>query len=102
LVVGRNAAAQLEVPSIGLGFAADYRGFDPRRSRVNRGVYEGSCYTTLANLYDISRSQIEERERKRRAQWRRLIQHPHDTQPVPLFITKFRLCFIKAHAAMLL
>ena len=52
--------------------AADYRGFDPGRSRVNRGVYEGSWYTTLANLYDISRSQIEQRERKRRAR-RRLI-----------------------------
>jgi WD40 repeat protein len=52
--------------------AADYRGFDPGRSRVDRGVYEGSWYTTLANLYDISRSQIEQRERKRRAR-RRLI-----------------------------
>jgi hypothetical protein len=52
--------------------AADYRGFDPGRSRVDRGVYEGSWYTTLATLYDISRSQIEQRERKRRAR-RRLI-----------------------------
>jgi hypothetical protein len=53
--------------------AADYRGFAPGRSRVNHGVYEGSWYTTLANLYDISRSQIEERERKRRARRRRVI-----------------------------
>lgn len=50
--------------------AVDYRGFDPGRSRVDRGVYESSWYTTLANLYDISRSQIEQRERKRRAQRR--------------------------------
>lgn len=50
--------------------AVDYRGFDPRRSRVDRGVYEGSWYTTLANLFDVSRSQIEQRERKRRAQRR--------------------------------
>lgn len=53
--------------------AADYRGFDPGRSRVDRGVYEGSWYTTLANLYDVSRSQIEQRERKRRAKKRRNI-----------------------------
>ena len=52
--------------------AADYRGFDPGGSRVDRGAYEGSWYTTLANLYDISRSQIEQRERKRRVR-RRLI-----------------------------
>src|SRR5215472_25657 len=53
--------------------AADYRGFDPGRSRVDRGPYEGSWYTTLANLYDISRSEIEQRERKRRRARRRLI-----------------------------
>jgi len=53
-----------------LPLATDYRGFDPGRSRVDRGVYEGSWYTTLANLYDVSRSQIEQRERKRRAQRR--------------------------------
>ena len=52
---------------LNMPLAADYRGFDPGRSRVDRGVYEGSWYTTLANLYDISRSQIEQRERKRRA-----------------------------------
>ena len=53
--------------------AADYRGFDPGRARVDRGVYEGSWYTTLANLYDISRSQIEQRERKRRARRRWIV-----------------------------
>lgn len=52
--------------------AADYRGFDPARSRVDRGVYEISWYSTLANIYDLSRNQIEQRERKRRAR-RRLI-----------------------------
>jgi len=52
--------------------AVDYRGFDPGRSRVDRGVYEASWYTTLANLYGVSRNQIEQRERKRRAR-RRLI-----------------------------
>jgi len=47
--------------------AADYRDFDPARAKVYRGRYEASWYTTLANLYDISRAQIERREKKRRA-----------------------------------
>lgn len=52
--------------------AADYRGFDPRRSRVDRGPWEASWYTTLANLYDLSRAEIEQREKKRRARRRRI------------------------------
>jgi WD40 repeat protein len=60
--------AHLKMP-----LAADYRGFDPDRSRVDRGAYEASWYTTLANLYDISRAQIEERDRKRRARWRKIV-----------------------------
>ena len=68
-----DQSAQMAFPDalcevLKMPLAADYRGFDPGRSRVDRGVYEGSWYTTLANLYDISRSQIEQRERKRRAQ----------------------------------
>jgi MTH538 TIR-like domain (DUF1863) len=39
--------AHLKMP-----LAADYRGFDLDRSRVDRGAYEASWYTTLANLYD--------------------------------------------------
>lgn len=52
--------------------AADYREFDPARSKVYRGRYEASWYTTLANLYDISRAQIEQREKKRRARRRQI------------------------------
>jgi len=47
--------------------AADYRGFDSKRSRVDRDAYEASWYTTLANIYGISRAEIEQRDRKRRA-----------------------------------
>lgn len=50
--------------------AADYRGFDGQRSKVDRGAFEASWYTTLANIYDVSRAQIEEREKKRRARRR--------------------------------
>jgi WD40 repeat protein len=52
--------------------AQDYRGFDPRKQRIDRGRYEAAWYTTLANLYDISRAEIEQRDRKRRAQRVRL------------------------------
>jgi TIR domain/PQQ-like domain len=52
--------------------AADYRGFDPNRSKVDRGPYEASWYTTLANIYDVSRAQIEQREKKRRARRRQI------------------------------
>ena len=52
--------------------AADYRDFDPARAKVSRGRYEASWYTTLANLYDISRAQIEQREKKRRARRRQI------------------------------
>lgn len=52
--------------------AADYRGFDPKRSKVDRGPYEASWYTTLANIYDVSRAQIEQREKKRRAHRRQI------------------------------
>jgi WD40 repeat protein len=60
--------AHLKMP-----LATDYRGFDPGRPRVDRGAYESSWYMTLANLYDIPRAQIEERDRKRRIYWQRII-----------------------------
>lgn len=59
--------------SMKMPLAADYRGFDPRRSKVDRGGYEASWFTTLANIYDVSRARIEEREKKRRRARRRLL-----------------------------
>ncbi len=50
----------------------DYRGFNLRRDAVNKGAYEGAWHTTLASLYDKTRSQIEQRERKRTARRRRI------------------------------
>ena len=52
--------------------AADFRGFDPKRSKVDRGPYEPSWYTTLANIYDVSRAQLEQREKKRRTRRRQI------------------------------
>src|SRR6266851_2258863 len=46
--------------------AADYRGFDARKNKVDKGVYYGSWYTMLANLLDLDRDEIEQRDKKRR------------------------------------
>src|SRR5215470_9122614 len=38
--------------------ATDYRGFDTARDRVESGRFEGSWYTVLANIYDVSRGDL--------------------------------------------
>ena len=55
--------------------AAEYRGFDPKKNKVNGGVFDAAWYKVLADLYQdygLSREQIEQRERRRQAR-RRLI-----------------------------
>jgi hypothetical protein len=52
--------------------AAEYRNFDLAKDKINKGNYESSWYATLANLYSISRSELEQREKKRQAR-RRLL-----------------------------
>jgi hypothetical protein len=50
-----------------LPLAADYRHFDPERSRIDRGADAASWYTTLANICGTSRAEIEQSDRRRRA-----------------------------------
>ena len=52
----------LEMP-----LAANYLGFDVSRDRFDRGAYTDAWFTLLANIYGVSRSEIERRERRRRA-----------------------------------
>jgi WD40 repeat protein len=52
--------------------AAAYQGFDLRKHKVDRGVFEGSWFSILANVYGISRSELEQRERRRQHRTRRL------------------------------
>jgi hypothetical protein len=52
--------------------AADYRHFDPRKDRMDRGIFYGAWFTTLANIYGISRGEIEQRDKKRRANRRKV------------------------------
>jgi len=50
-----------------------YTGFDPRNDKVNKGTFYDPRYTILANIYGISRREIEQRDRKRQARRRNLI-----------------------------
>jgi WD40 repeat protein len=52
--------------------AIDFRGFDVKKHKVDRGAYSGAWHSLLASLLDRSREEIEERERKRSARQLRL------------------------------
>ena len=45
--------------------AASYRGCDPARQSVRRGLFEGAWLTVLANLFGVERTTLEQRERRR-------------------------------------
>ncbi len=60
--------ALLEVMELPL--AISYVGFDPQRDRVDKGSFYGSWCTILANLFNASRSEIEQRDKKRQARTR--------------------------------
>ena len=53
--------------------SSDFRGLDVRRQRLDRTPFQGSWYSLLANIYDVRRQEIEERDQKRWARRRRLI-----------------------------
>jgi WD40 repeat protein len=63
-------AALCEVMSMPL--AAAYRDFKYGRDKVNKGIFDGSWFSVLANLYEVSRSEIEQREKRRQARNRRI------------------------------
>ncbi|HEY2466576.1 MAG TPA: TIR domain-containing protein [Terracidiphilus sp.] len=50
----------------------NYLGFDTARHKPNKGAYSNSWYALLANICNISRAEIEERERHRQSRRRRL------------------------------
>jgi hypothetical protein len=52
--------------------AVSYLGFDAKRNKVNKGLYENAWYSTLANVYETNRSDIEQREKKRETRRRRV------------------------------
>ena len=46
--------------------AANFLKFDNQKGKVNRDPYSDAWYTILAQIYDVSRDEIEQRDRKRR------------------------------------
>lgn len=51
--------------------AVNYLGFDPKNDKVNKGAFVDSWHMLLSNVYDVSRGEIEQREKKRRQRARR-------------------------------
>lgn len=47
--------------------AVNYIGLDAKRDRVDKGSFYGSWCTLLANFYNLTRSEIEQRDKKRQA-----------------------------------
>jgi WD40 repeat protein len=50
--------------------AISYAGFDVPRQKIDKGMFSGSWYSILAEVYDLSRGVIEQRERKRQVRRR--------------------------------
>lgn len=50
--------------------AGDYRNFDPRRDKLDKGAFHGCWYTLLANVFGLSRNEIEQRDQRRAARRR--------------------------------
>lgn len=69
----QKAFPQALCEAMQMPLAADYRHFDPGKDKLNKGVFYGAWYATLANLLGVSRSQIEQRDQRRIARRRTLI-----------------------------
>ena len=52
--------------------AINYLGLEASRDKVNKGAFSDAWHSTLADIYGISRSEVEQREKKRRARTRRI------------------------------
>ena len=60
------------VQTMEMPLASDYLRFDPRRDKVNKGGFAGSWYKLLADIYGVSRSEVEQRDKKRESRRRRI------------------------------
>ena len=52
--------------------AVNYLNFDVNKDKITKGVFSDAWYTTLANVYEISRSEVEQREKRRRIRRRKI------------------------------
>jgi WD40 repeat protein len=70
---GEKAFPEALCEALRMPLAIDYRGFDPGgKQKVNKDAFHGAWCSLLANLYGLSRSEIEQREKKRETRRRRI------------------------------
>lgn len=74
---GPERAAEMAFPAalceaLQMPLATSYLGFDAQRDRPDRAAFEPAWYQLLANLLDRSRSEVEQRDRRRQARQRRI------------------------------
>lgn len=68
---GEQAFPPALAEAMQMPLAVDYRGFDTRRDRVQRGGFEGPWHQLLAKLFGVGRAEIEQREKRRQVvRWR--------------------------------
>ncbi|MCP4306231.1 MAG: TIR domain-containing protein [bacterium] len=67
----RAAFPNALVETMAMPLASSYVGFEARKDGINKGRFQDSWYTILANIHDVSRREIEDRDRKRQARERR-------------------------------
>lgn len=68
----RMAFPSALVAAMQMPLAVSWRGFDPKRDKVDRGAFEGPWYQLLAHLYGVSRAEIEQRDKRRQQRRRRI------------------------------
>jgi WD40 repeat protein len=73
---GRTAFPEQLVRLLPIPLAADYRGFDPKTDKFHKGTFAPAWFKTLADVYAdyaVDRAEIEQRERRRAVQRRRIL-----------------------------
>ena len=95
----RKAFPEALCDVIQMPLAADFRNFDPRRDKLSKGVFYGAWYTTLANLLNVSREAIEQRDAKRAAR-RRVIVISTITAVIALLAVALVVTLLAQHEAV--
>jgi hypothetical protein len=68
----KNAFPEALCEVLQIPLAVDYREFNPDRDKIQKGAHAGSWYMLLSNLYGVSRSEIEQRDRRRQLRQRNI------------------------------
>ncbi|MGH9905332.1 MAG: toll/interleukin-1 receptor domain-containing protein [Pyrinomonadaceae bacterium] len=85
--------------ALAMPLAQSYLNFNIRRDKVNKGAFDGSWYAILANLYGVSRTVIEQRDRRRQAR-RRRIAAGMVTGVITALLAALAVTLVSRHAAL--